>query len=103
MILNIRSILIIFVVTFSDFALADVSCGIAQINQILVYNDKIVVLHGNTYRGLGFTSTAKNQDKKLSVVLTAKASGAQVEMRYPDDYDCATHNYGRDPTMVILN
>lgn len=81
---------------------SSVNCGEAQITEILVYDEKVVVKHGARYRGLGFTTSARNQDKKLSIVLAAKATGNTVTLVYPDGYDCSVDNYGADPEIVIV-
>ena len=83
-------------------SLASVNCGSELISEILIYDHKIVVKQGNRYRGLGHTTTAKNQDKMLSLVLTAKAAGIPVVLVYPDGYDCSVDDYSADPEMIIL-
>jgi hypothetical protein len=87
---------------FSNTGYSSVTCGPDLIDQVLVYDTKVVVKHGAIYRGLGFTDTAKNQDKKLSLVLTAKAASIPVSLSYADGFDCNVHDYGQDPEMVVL-
>ena len=96
------SLLIISFVLFSQNLYAGVTCDAEKITQILIYDSKIVVRQGNIYRGLGFSSSAKNQDRKLSVIMAAKATGDLVQLTYPEGYNCSEDNYGEDPELVVV-
>ncbi len=94
--------LIILTTLISCISYAGVSCDEAKITEVLVYDQKVVIKQGGKYRGLGFTSTANNQDRKLSIVLTAKATGDLVQLTYPDGYNCSEDNYAEDPELVVI-
>ena len=97
-----RALFLMVILGISTELIADVNCEEAPITEILVYGHKIVIKQSNRFRGLGYNDTAKNQDKKLSVVLAAKAIGSPVRLVYPDGYDCNVHDYGTDPIMVVV-
>lgn len=92
------SFLFIFLIVFPNFVLADAYCIHTKIDEIKIKgNDAFYKQNGAPWRKLGDLNEYGIQSS-YSLLLTAKATGINLQTVYPDGYNC----YLEDLTTSIL-